>query len=39
MRLEKGVQRIKEVGEMEAWQRFHIQIEFLKKKNKTIEHN
>ena len=31
MRSEKGVQRIKEADEMEIWQRFHIQMEFVKK--------
>lgn len=36
IRLEKGVQRIKEADEMEIRQRFHIQREFVKKKNKTI---
>lgn len=36
MRLEKGVQRIKEAGEMETWQRSHIQMKFVKKKHKAI---
>lgn len=36
MRLEKGVQRIKEAGEMETRQRFHIKMKFVKKENKTM---
>ena len=36
MRLEKGVQRIKETGEMETRQRFHIKMKFVKKENKTM---